>query len=329
MTRPFRIAWGTALLVGSAVAASPHVSASQIPEGEGFATPQLEVGGCEVFPSDNPWNADVSGADVHEDSDDFIDTLDGIGGNFLHPDFGGNRRYGIPFVTVGPDRKPVKIKFTAYGHESDPGPYPVPLNAPIEGGRRSKGDRHVLAVQRETCRLYELYRAFPQKDKKRWKAASGATFDLGSNEMRPDCWTSADAAGLPILPGLVRYDEVAAGEIDHALRFTVEQTRRAFLHPATHYASSNDGAQWLPMGARLRLPAEYDISGFDPDVQVILQALKTYGMIVADNGSNWFITGAADERWDDDILTELKSVPASEFEVLEWESEDLFTEADC
>jgi hypothetical protein len=309
MTRTVAVALAGALIIPGLVATTA-VSATS-------PTPQLAVGGCEVFPNDNPWNTQVSGADAHDDSADMIDALNQLGGNFLHPDFGGNGKYGIPFRTVGPDRTPVKIRFTAFGNESDPGPYPVPLKAPIEGGRKSTGDRHVLTVQRETCRLYELYRAFPQKRRNRWKA------------LRPDCWTSADAAGLPILPGLVHHDEVAAGEIDHALRFTVERTRQAFLRPATHYASDRSGAQWLPMGARLRLRESYDISGFHPDVQIILQALKTYGMIVADNGSNWFITGAADERWDDEVLQELKSVPAGQFEVLEWDDNDLFTEADC
>jgi hypothetical protein len=305
------------------------VLAAALPAAGAGSQQNGDLGTCSVFPADNPWNTPVDSADAHPDSDGFIDQLNGIGGDFLHPDFGGNGKYGIPYVTVGPDRKPVKIKFTAYGDESDPGPYPVPLGAPIEGGRKSKGDRHALTVQRETCRRYELYRAFPQKDRHRWKAASGAVFDLGSNALRPDCWTSADAAGLPVFAGLVRYEEVKAGEIDHALRFTVEESRRAFLHPATHFASNANGADLLPMGARLRLGDEFDITGFHADVQVILRALQTYGTIVADNGSNWFITGAADERWDDDVLNELKDVPADQFQVLDWDPGDLVTDSDC
>jgi hypothetical protein len=209
----------------------------------------------------------------------------------------------------------VPINFTAYGDESDPGPYPVPLTAPIEGGAGSDGDRHVLAVRQGECKLYELYRAFPRAGY--WDADSGAVWDLNSNARRPDYWTSADAAGLPILPGLVRYDEVAAGRIDHALRFTSWRTQRAFIYPATHFASSSTDPNMPPMGLRLRLKASYDIAGFTGQSRVVLEALKKYGMIVADNGSSWFITGAADPRWNDTDLNQLKTVPSSAFEVVD------------
>jgi hypothetical protein len=185
------------------------------------------------------------------------------------------------------------------------GPLPHPFQCPIEGGADSDGDRHVLAIDRDNCILYELYSAFPNGDGT-WNAGSGAKWNLRSNALRPKGWTSADAAGLPIFPGLARYDEVAAGEIAHALRFTAQQTRRAYIWPAQHYASSLSGEQYPPMGARLRLKAGFDISTFSPQVQVILRALKKYGMLLADNGSSWFISGAPDARWDDDMLvTEL------------------------
>jgi hypothetical protein len=203
-----------------------------------------------------------------------------------------------------------------YDGESDPGPYPIPPDAPIEGGPGSDGDRHVLILERDSCTLYELYYAWPQPDGS-WHAGSGAIFDLNSHLLRPAGWTSADAAGLPILPGLIRYEEVAAGEIRHAIRFTVPQTRRAYIWPARHYASPLTGEQYPPMGARFRLKKDFDISGFSPDTQVILQALKTYGMILSDNGAAWFISGAPDERWDNDILHELHQVRGSDFEAVD------------
>jgi hypothetical protein len=203
-----------------------------------------------------------------------------------------------------------------YDDESDPGPYPIPTDAPIEGGPQSDGDRHVLVLDREHCILYEMFYAFPGPDGD-WQAGSGAVFDLNSNALRPETWTSADAAGLPILPGLVRYDEVAAGEIDHALRFTAPQTRRDYIWPARHYASNLTGSQYPPMGQRFRLRAGYDISGFSPEVQVILRALKKYGMILADNGAAWYISGVPDERWNNDLLRELHQVYGSAFEAMD------------
>lgn len=271
------------------------------------------IAGCPVFPATNPWNTDISAYPVHANSGTYISSI-GASGR-LHPDFGGNGEYGIPYITVSSlGQAGVPVAFE-YDDESDAGPYPIPTTAPIEGGASSTGDRHVIAVDSATCTLYELYSAYPSASG--WRAGSGAKFDLRSNTLRPDYWTSADAAGLPILPGLVRYDEVAAGAIRHALRFTVSNTQKAFIHPATHYASSSTSASRPPMGLRLRLKASYDTSRFTGQSRVIVEALKRYGMIVADNGSNWFITGASDTRWDDDDLRQLKSVPGSAFEAVE------------
>jgi hypothetical protein len=252
---------------------------------------------------------------VHPNSANFIATINGSGRTKLHPDFGGDGQYGIPFVVVPATQPLVPITWTAYGDESDPGPYPVPLSAPVEGGPASDGDRHVLVLRQGECRLYELYRAFQVGSG--WNADSGAIFDLTSNALRPEGWTSADAAGLPILPGLARYDEVASGRITHALRFTVSRTQRGYIHPATHFASSSTDPNRPPMGLRLRLKASFDTSGYTGQARVILEALKVYGMIVADNGSDWYITGAADPRWDDEDLGQLKNVPGSAFEVVD------------
>jgi hypothetical protein len=285
------------------------------PPGARTGTSNGSLGSCTVFPPDNPWNTDVSTYPVSANSANYIANILSSGGQNLHPDFGGGGEYGIPYVTVGNGEPRVPIDFTAYGDESDPGPYPVPLGAPIEGGSTSNGDRHVLAVDKDACKLYELYNAFPQSD--HWNADSGAVFDLRSNALRPLGWTSADAAGLPIFPGLARYDEVANGEIDHALRFTVSRTQRGYILPATHAASSSTDPNRPPMGLRLRLKASFDISHYTGEARVILVALKKYGMIVADNGSNWYITGAADPRWNDNDLNQLKGVPGSAFEVVD------------
>jgi hypothetical protein len=264
-----------------------------------------------VFPSDNPWNQDISTLPVDPNSSNYLAGIAGLGGNqFLHADFGGGGAYGIPYITVPGTQPLVPINFDAYGDESDPGPYPIPLAAPIEGG----SDAHVLAVDRDHCKLYELFAASPGSSS--WTAASGAIFDLTSNTLRPDGWTSADAAGLPIFPGLVRYDEVASGHIDHALRFTLSRTQRAYLHPATHWASSYTTSNLSPMGLRFRLKASFDVSSYTGQARVVLNALKKYGMFVADNGSNWFITGSADSRWNDTDLDQLKKVPGSAFEVV-------------
>ncbi|GMU79034.1 MAG: hypothetical protein AMXMBFR46_18270 [Acidimicrobiia bacterium] len=269
------------------------------------------LGTCPVFPADNAWNTDVSGYPVHSASADYIAGILASGGDFLHPDFGGGGAYGIPYVTVSANQTAVPVEYVDWADESDPGPFPIPLGAPIEAG----GARPVIAVDRDACVLYELYNATPLGD--RWQASNGARWDLRSNALRPIGWTSADAAGLPIFAGLVRYDEVARGRIDHALRFTVSATQRAFVLPATHFASSSTDPRRPPMGLRLRLRADYDLSGFHGQARVVLEALQRYGMIVADNGSNWFVTGAADPRWDDDDLGQMKRVPGSAFEVVD------------
>lgn len=275
-----------------------------------------EVGDLQVFPSDNPWNTDISGFPVHANSANFIASI-GSSTN-LHPDFGADWNggpFGIPYCVVDDGQPLVPITFTDYGDESDPGPYPVPDNAPIEGGPSSTGDRHVIVLDSDNRMLYELFYSF--KVAVGWEASSGAIFDLDSNDLRPKGWTSADAAGLPIFPGLVRYDEVASGEIAHALRFTCQSTQKGFISPARHYASSSTDPDLPPMGLRVRLKASFDISGFSASNQVILACLKKYGMFVADNGSDWFISGAPDERWDDDDLNQLKTITGSSFEAVE------------
>jgi hypothetical protein len=276
-----------------------------------------QIAGCDVFPGDNVWNTPIDTLPVDAHSDAYVATI-GPGAH-VHADFGSGEwqggPIGIPYVDVPGTQPLVDVTFD-YDDESDPGPYPIPPDAPIEGGPQSDGDRHVLVLDRDACVLYELYYAWPQADGT-WEAGSGAVFDLNSHDLRPAGWTSADAAGLPLLPGLVRYDEVASGEIRHALRFTVPQTRRAYVWPARHYASSLTGPQYPPMGQRFRLKADFDLSGFSPEVQVILQALKTYGMFLADNGSAWYLSGVPDERWDNDVLRELAQVHGSDFEAVD------------
>jgi len=218
-------------------------------------------------------------------------------------------------VVVPQGQAKVNVTFE-YDDESDPGPYPVPPNPPIEGGNNSSGDRHILVLEQGVCKLWELYSAYPQGAG--YTAGSGAIYNLQLNgPLRPLTWTSADAAGLPILPGLVRYEEVAAGEIKHAIRFTAQYTKREFLWPARHHASSRTGIEYPPMGARFRLKANYDISGFAPAVQVILRAMKQYGIILADNGSNWYVSGAPDERWNNDHLRQMHNLPGSAFEAVD------------
>ncbi len=269
------------------------------------------VGGCRMFPSDNSWNQDITTLPVDANSATYISN---IGGGNLHPDFGGNGAYGIPYIVVPQSQPMTAINFTDYGSESDPGPYPIPTTAPIEGGASSTGDRHVLAVQQGTCKLYEMFYSFPTTAG--WNASSGAVFDLNSNALRPDTWTSADAAGLPILAGLIRYDETQAGQINHAIRFTVNTVQKAWVHPATHYGTSTSPSR-IPYGAKLRLKASFDTSPYHGNALVILTALKKYGMIVADQGSSWYITGATDPRWDDNDLNQLKNVPGAMFDVVQ------------
>jgi hypothetical protein len=279
-------------------------------------TVNTDTGDLQIFPSDNPWNIDISGYPVHPNSESFIKTVGEE--TVLHPDFGTvweGAPIGIPFAVVQGTQPRVNIRFIAYPEESDPGPYPVPCNAPIEGGPQSTGDRHVIVIDYDHKKLYELYRAF--KVVNGWIADSGAVWDLTSNAVRPKYWTSADAAGLPICAGLVRYEEVATGEITHALRFTVRHTQKGFIYPARHYASDSTDPDFPPMGLRVRLKAEFDASGFSPANQVILTALKKYGMMVADNGSDWFISGAPDSRWNDEDLAQLRQVKGKDFEVVD------------
>ncbi|HUQ28448.1 MAG TPA: hypothetical protein VM051_07635 [Usitatibacter sp.] len=280
-----------------------------------LAAPTLQ--GCPVLPADNVWNAPVDALPRHPNSDAYVATIGATRG--MHPDFGTTylgAPNGIPFVTVAGTQPRVPVTFE-YADESDSGPYPVPRDAPIEGGPQSDGDRHVLVIDRDNCVLYELFAAYPNADGS-WRAGSGAVYPLRSNALRPSGWTSADAAGLPIFAGLVRYDEVAAGEITHALRFTAAQTQRAFLWPARHFASNLTGPQFPPMGLRMRLKASFDVNGFPAPVQVILRALKKYGMILADNGSSWYISGVPDARWNDDMLVgELARVKGSDFEAVD------------
>jgi hypothetical protein len=280
--------------------------------------PGASLHGKQVLPADNPWNQDISTLPVDSNSDNLIASI-GVNAT-LHPDFGtvyNGAPNGIPYVVVSGSQPLVPIDFTAYGNQSDPGPYPVPTNAPIEGGPGSTGDRHVIVIDRDNWKLYEMFSSYPVNGGASWNADAGAKFDLNSNALRPAGWTSADAAGLPIFPGLVRYDEVfELGEINHALRFTAQATRRAYVSPARHFASSDTSPNRPPMGMRVRLKASFNISTFSPRMQVILRALKKYGMFLADNGSNWFISGAPDPRWSDDELNALKTIRGSSFEVV-------------
>ena len=266
------------------------------------------IAGCPLFPPDNPWRRDISHARVSSRSAAWVASIGS--GRFLHPDFGSNPSYGIPYSVVPAGQPKVAVRFTAYGDESDPGPYPIPPTARIEAG----GDAHVLVASGD-CHLYELYGA--ARSGSGWTAQSGAVFNLTSDALRPAGWTSADAAGLPILPGLVRRDEVLAGHIDHALRFTVASTQRGYISPATHQAGSTTDPNVPPMGARFRLKASFDLSRYHGTARIVLQCLKTYGMFVADNGSNWFLSGASDSQWDDTDLDQLKSVPGSAFEAVD------------
>lgn len=276
------------------------------------------LNGFVPFPADNAWNQDISGAPVDPNSNAIINFIGASVG--VHPDFGAGlyqgKSIGIPYVVVGGGQGFVNVNFTAYGDESDPGPMPIPPNAPIEGyPNPGNGDRHVLVLDNNNCWLYEMYSSYPNSDGS-WNAGSAAVWDLLADEQRPWTWTSADAAGLPIFAGLTRYDEAASGKINHALRFTLEFSQVAFVPPASHWAANSSSPLAAPMGMRLRLKSSYDISGFSTTNQVILQALKTYGMIMADNGSSMFLSGAPDDRWNNDDLHNLSSVAASDFEVV-------------
>lgn len=277
---------------------------------------QQMIGSCPVLPADNIWNTPVDTLPVLTNSGSMVNTIGASRG--FHADFGAGMwdggPIGIPFITVPGTQTKYPASFL-YADESDIGPYAVPLNAPIEGGSASTGDRHAIAIDTDNCRLYELYRAFPQAAS--WNADSGAIFDLRSNALRPETWTSADAAGLPIMPGLVTYDEVLSGEIRHAIRFTVPQTRREYVWPARHYASSLLGSQYPRMGERFRLKASFDLTPYPAEVQVILRAMKKYGIILADNGSAWFISGKPDPRWNDDNLRSFSNLLGSNFEAVD------------
>ena len=308
------------LLASSAIGRESPASSPPTVSGQPLAPfTSAEIKGCPVLPADNIWNAAVDTMPVVPNSDLYVDTIGADVG--LHPDFGAgllegtSSPIGIPFVDVPASQPGVEVTFE-YADESDPGPYPIPTDAPIEGGPDGDGDRHVLVLERDNCKLYELFDAHPQDDGS-WKAVGGAIYDLNSHDLRPDGWTSADAAGLPVLPGLVRYEEVAAGEILHALRFTVPATRRAYVWPARHRASTRTEERFPPMGQRFRLKADFDMSGFSPQVRVILRALQKYGMMLADNGSPWYLSGAPDDRWDNDVLRELRGVKGADFEAVD------------
>ena len=310
---------------GSATSASQNLQVTSTsggnppPSCSGMSLGQsASLNGFVPFPADNLWNQDISSAAVDPNSSAIINFIgSGIG---LHPDFGSGlyngSSIGIPYLIVGSQQGPVPIVFTAYGDESDPGPMPIPVSALIEGyPAPGSGDRHVLVLDNNNCWLYELYSSYPNAAS--WNAASAAVWDLTADEQRPYTWTSADAAGLPIFPGLARYDEVAAGQINHALRFTLQSSRAAFVPPASHWAANSSNALAAPMGMRLRLKASFDISSFSAANQVILTALKKYGMIMADNGSSMYISGAPDDNWDNNDLHNLGSVTAADFEVVE------------
>ncbi len=296
------------LLYAAALAAQPAVKTG----------PNADLGGMRLLPADDEWNRDVSRDAVDPASDAIIASIGRDKG--LHEDFGvvwKGQPGGIPYYVVGRDQPGVPIQFGEGREESDPGPYPIPADVMIEGGPAAKGDRHVLVFDKDNGKLYELFSAYPVDGGKSWKAYSGAVFDLRSPKPRPQGWTSADAAGLPILPGLARYDEIGgAKKLTHALRFTVTKSRRAYVAPATHFASPHRDANLPPMGMRVRLRADYDLSRFTGSARVILEGLKTYGMILADNGGDWFISGAPDERWVHDELVQIRKVKGRDLEVV-------------
>ena len=299
-----------ALLVVATIAGS-------IPSSTG-AWPLADAPRCKIFPADNHWNLRVDHLPVKDNSDEIVAS---IGSNeALHPDFGSGRwegaPIGIPVNVVGRSHRRVPVSFT-YARESDRGPYPIPRRPKIEGGSRSDGDRHVLVVDKSRCKLFELFAAYPRRQGDGWRAGSGAIWDLDSNRLRLRGWTSADAAGLPILPGLARHRDIRKGKIDHALRFTVSRSRRAFIYPARHYASDLTDPNLPAMGERLRLRADFDISGYPRQVRIILRALKQYGMIVADNGSDWYITGSPSRHWNNDALHRLHEITGENFEVVD------------
>jgi len=282
--------------------------------------PGASLNGVLPFPASNAWNQNISTAPVDPNSNALIGFIGGTIG--IHPDFGSGQynggSIGIPYTIVGAQQAPVNVTFNAYGDESDPGPMPIPANAAIEGFP-NPGDQHLLVLDNGNCWLYELYGASVNSNGS-WNAASAAVWDLENYNQRPLTWTSADAAGLPIFPGLARYDEVASGSIKHALRFTLQHSRVAFVSPATHWAANSTNVNAAPMGMRLRLKSSFNTSTFSPANQVILEALKQYGMIMADNGSSMFVSGAPDARWDNSDLHALGQVKVSDFEVVKMDT---------
>lgn len=315
--RALVIAAASAFVV-AALAYSTGVSAHVIqPVAEAGATSPGKVGGCAVFPANNYWNTPVAHLDIHPRSDAWLSNMSPD--SLLHPDFGksfGEQPvpYGIPITVVGGGHAKVDVKFR-YDDESDPGPYPLGRDTRIEGGRKSDGDRHAIVVDSSTCRLYETYKTRHKSDG--WYAGSGAIWDLGSHKLRPDGWTSADAAGLPILPGLLRYGEVRAGRVTHAIRFTTDVTQTEHIWPARHDAGSTSDPDYPPMGARFRLSADFPTAGYRDDTVAVLDAMKTYGLVLADNGAPWFFQGTADKRWPNGLLDELKTIPADAFEAVD------------
>ncbi len=309
----------------------PDALAGQGAAGASSLGPYPPLGGCPVFPAppgslsprsrslpdQRAWNQDISRAPVARRSGAIIAFIDAHGGDHLHPDFGSPRAYGMPYTVVGRRQHRLPVHYTAYGSESDRGPFPIPRWAPIEGGRHSDDDRHLLVVDRSRCRLYELYRAFfVRLGRDHWNAASGVEWNLRSRALRRDGDTSADAAGLPIFPGLIRYDEARRGRIRHAIRITFDVTRDAWIHPASHCAGDSSSRNAPPMGLRLRLRRGYGLGHFSGPAKAIARALKHYGAIVADNGQNWFFGGTSDRRWNDQNLDQLKRIPGSAFEVV-------------
>jgi hypothetical protein len=277
-----------------------------------------QVGGCDLFPANNYWNTPVTDLAVDSHSDAWLSHMSPD--SLLHPDFGKSYGeqpvpYGIPITVVDGSHAKVDVKFR-YSHESDPGPYPFGDDTKIEGGRASKGDRHAVVVDSSTCELYETWSTKVRSGS--WYAGSGATWDLNSNKLRRDGWTSADAAGLPVIAGLLRYDEVeVAGQVTHAIRFTTDETQTAHIWPARHDAGSTASTSYPPMGARFRLRADFPTTGYRPDTVAVLEAMKTYGLVLADNGSPWYFQGTADKRWPSALLDELKTIPANAFEAVD------------
>jgi len=299
------------LALSAALAAAGLATSVLVPGA--LAAPLPEAPNCPVFPASSVWNKPVHRLPVRKDSAAIVNAIGA--GQYVHADFGSGLWNGGPIgipVTVVDGSQPTSFVDFYYGDESDPGPYPIPPDVEIEGGPDADGDRHAIIVESDSCTLYELFDLHPA-----WEAGSGAIWNLRSNQLRPLGWTSADAAGLPILAGLARYDEVASGVIDHALRFTVRRSRRAHIYPARHFASSSTDRRLPPMGLRLRLRTNFPVLSFPPQARVVLRALKRYGMIVADNGSSWYISGVPDPGWDNDQLHTLHRVKGSDFRVVD------------